>query len=200
MIAQVRGTLIDKGADHVVVEVGGIGYRVTVSLQTLAALPSTGEAARLLTHLQVREDALTLFGFASDEERAAFELCISVQQVGPKLAMSILSILTPQELAAAVARGDHARLQRIPGVGKKTAERLVLELRDKLERAGLSRRAAAPAPVAPPSSQAAAVASALVNLGYRPAEAERAAAEAAEAVPGAQMAELVKKALRRLAE
>jgi Holliday junction DNA helicase RuvA len=198
MIAQLRGELIERGADYVVLDVGGVGYRVAVSLNTLAALPSVGERARLLTHLQVREDAMTLFGFASDEERSAFELCIGVQQVGPKLAMSILSTLDAGELARAVMAGDHARLVRIPGVGKKTAERLVLELRDKLDKAGLLPRPAAP--LRAPAGETQAVASALVNLGYRPAEAARAADEAMAARAGGTVAELIKQALRRLAE
>lgn len=197
MIAQLRGTLIEKTIDRVVVDVGGVGLRVIVSLQTLSELPLTGTAVRLLTHLLVREDALTLYGFLAEEERAAFELCLSVQQVGPKLAMSILSTLTSEQLAAAVRAGDHARLQRIPGVGKKTAERLVLELRDKLDKAGLGPRVVggvvSPARIEP-------AVSALVNLGYRQAEAEKAVELVAAQSPGAPVPELIKKALRALAE
>jgi Holliday junction DNA helicase RuvA len=200
VIAQLRGTVLERGVDHVVLDVGGVGYLVTVSLHTLSALPAAGQTARLFTYLQVREDAMTLFGFATDEERTAFELCISVQQVGPKLAMSILSTLQPAELAAAVAAGDHARLQRIPGVGKKTAERLTLELRDKFEKAGITRRPAVERPAAERSQSAQAVASALVNLGYRAAEATRAAEDAVESAAGAPVADLIKRALRRLAE
>jgi Holliday junction DNA helicase RuvA len=197
MIASVRGKLASKGIDHVIVEVGGVGLRVVVSLQTLAELGGSNVGdTYLLTYLQVREDALTLFGFASESERAAFELCIGVQQVGPKLAMSILSTLTPEELARAVAVEDTARLKRIPGVGQKTAERLVLELRDKFPKAGPS---AAPT-VSQPSGIEAQVISALTNLGYRPSEAQKAAADAQKAAPQASVAELVKRALRALAE
>jgi Holliday junction DNA helicase RuvA len=199
MIAQLRGTLIEKGIEHVVVDVGGVGLRLTVSLQTLADLPATGSPVQLLTYLQVREDALTLFGFGSADERAAFELCIGVQQVGPKLAMSILSTLPPAELAQAVRGGDHARLQRIPGVGKKTAERLALELRDKFDKAGIGPRAA-PANAAAPAPRTDAVVSALVNLGYRPAEAQRAVDDVVAESPGGSVPELIKKALRALAE
>jgi holliday junction DNA helicase RuvA len=203
MIASLRGLILEKGYDHVLVEVGGVGLRVTVSLSTLAALRDTGSEARLLTYLQVREDALTLFGFATPEERLAFEQCISVQQVGPKLAMSILSTLSPSELAAAVRAEDVARLRKIPGVGNKTAERLVLELRDKLDKAGLiaSTRSAQVKPATAAGTTSAQVASALQNLGYKPAEAER-AAESATADASAQLsvAELVKKALRALAD
>ncbi|HZS39934.1 MAG TPA: Holliday junction branch migration protein RuvA [Polyangia bacterium] len=201
MLARLRGTLAEKSIDQVIVDVGGVGFRVAVSLQTLAELPAVGQPVTLLTHLQVREDALTLFGFSTDEERTAFELCIGVQMIGPKLAMNILSSLAPHELGAAVRAGDHARLTRIPGIGKKTAERLVLELRDKVEKVGLGAgprgeaRAQSERPTA--STQ---VASALVNLGYRPADAERAADQACAASAGAPVAELVKRALRSLAE
>ena len=171
-------------------DVGGVGYRVAVSLNTLAALPPVGATATVHTELIVREDSLSLFGFATVDERAAFGLVTGVQGIGPKLAMSILSTLDAGELARAVRDGDHARLVRIPGIGKKTAERLVLELRDKFDRrrGGDARRRRSP------RSQA--VSSALVNLGYKPAEAERAAAEAHKAHPGAGVAELVKAALR----
>lgn len=194
MIALLRGTLVDKGIDHVLVDVGGVGYRVAVSLTTLAALPPVGQTAQLHTELIVRADSLSLVGFASVDERAAFHLVTSVQGIGPKLAMSILSTMEAGALAAAVRAGDHARLTRIPGIGKKTAERMVLELRDKFD--------APPATTAATLEQdgAQAVASALMNLGYKPAEAERAAADAGKAHPGAGVAELVKAALRRLAE
>ena len=193
MIAMLRGVLVDKGIDHVLVDVGGVGYRVAVSLNTLAALPAVGATATVHTELIVREDSLSLVGFATVDERAAFDLVTGVQGIGPKLAMSILSTMEPGELARAVRDGDHARLTKIPGIGKKTAERLVLELRDKF--------AGAPSTTATPKmggSQA--VSSALVNLGYKPAEAERAAAEAGKQHPGAGVAELVKAALRLLAE
>jgi Holliday junction DNA helicase RuvA len=199
MIAQLRGTLVDKGTSDVVVDVGGVGLRLTVSLQTLAELPPVGQAVELRTHLQVREDALTLYGFASERERTAFELCISVQQVGPKLAMSILSTLTPDELAQAVLAEDQARLVRIAGVGKKTAERLLLELRDKVDKAGLAAATQA-TPAARPAAESTVVVSALVNLGYRPAEAARAVDEVTAAHPSGTVPDLIKKALKALAE
>ena len=202
MIASLAGTLAERGLDHVILDVGGVGFRVAVSLQTLAELPQAGQPARLHTHLQVREDALTLFGFASVEERTAFELATSVQGVGPKIAMALLSSLSPAELAIAVKNEDVQRLRRIPGVGQKTAERLVLELRGKFEKAGLSPRAPGDKlPVEKPADKLAQqVASALINLGYKPNEAERAAASAAEASPSASVTDLVKRALRALAE
>jgi Holliday junction DNA helicase RuvA len=197
MIAQLRGTVVEKGIDHVILDVGGVGFRVAVSLNTLATLPSTGQTAQLLTHLVVRinaEDVLLLVGFATADERAAFDLLTGVQGIGPKLAMAVLSTLDAAELARAVRDGDHARLTRIPGIGKKTAERLVLELRDKFA------ASASPAPVAKRGGGTPAVVSALTNLGYKPAEAERAAEKAAAAHPGAGVADLVKAALRILAE
>ena len=190
---------MEKGFDHVVVDVGGVGLRVTVSLQTLAELGPTGGGCALLTHLIVREDALTLYGFSTAEERSAFELCMTVQGVGPKLAMSILSTLSPSELATAVVNEDVARLQRISGVGKKTAERLALELRDKLDKAGLTARPHGVATQVPKTASGPVV-SALVNLGYKPAEAERAVDEVAAAYPTAPVPELIKRALRALAE
>jgi len=193
MIAMLRGALVEKGIDHVLLDVNGVGYRVAVSLNTLAALPPVGNTATVHTELIVREDSLSLVGFATVDERAAFDLVTGVQGIGPKLAMSILSTLEAGELARAVRDGDHARLTRIPGIGKKTAERLVLELRDKFTGAATAATAKRPG-----GSQA--VSSALVNLGYKPAEADRAAAEADKAHPGAGVAELVKAALRILAE
>jgi Holliday junction DNA helicase RuvA len=193
VISHLKGGLAEKGIDHVVIDVGGVGLRVTVSLNTLAELPPTGNAVSLLTHLIVREDALTLYGFSSTAERSAFELCMTVQQVGPKLAMSILSTMSPDELGQAVAAQDVARLQKIPGVGKKTAERLALELRDKFD-------VVAPKVVPLKRPSAAPVVSALVNLGYKPAEAERAVDDVIEKFPAAPVPELIKRALRALAE
>ena len=193
MIAMLRGVLVDKGIDHVLVDVAGVGYRVAVSLNTLAALGPVGSTATVHTELIVREDSLSLVGFATVDERAAFDLVTGVQGIGPKLAMSILSTLDAGELARAVRDGDHARLVRIPGIGKKTAERLVLELRDKIGVASAAATAKRPG-----GSQA--VVSALTNLGYKPGEAERAAADVEKAHPGAGVADLVKAALRTLAE
>jgi Holliday junction DNA helicase RuvA len=199
MIAQLRGTIVDKGIDSVILDVGGVGFRVSVSLNTLATLPTVGHTAQLYTHLAVRinaEEVLLLVGFASVEERTAFDLCTSVQGIGPKLALSILSTLEPRQLAQAVRGGDHGRLTRIPGIGKKTAERLVLELRDKFGEAGSDATAAA----VKRAGGTQAVVSALTNLGYKPNEAERATDEAGKAHPGAPVEQLLKAALRLLAE
>lgn len=202
MIAHLRGVLVEKSLDLVVVDVGGVGYQVTVSMQTLAELPAVGSEVRLKTHLQVREDAHVLFGFAGDLERQVFELCISVSGIGPKLAMAILSALRPEALAEAVLQRDLVKLSRTPGIGKKTAERLVVELRDKFEKLGLGRGGASTTAAAPrPSGVTATVVSALTNLGYRATEAERAADEAVKrlgAASGVSLETIVKEALRVL--
>jgi holliday junction DNA helicase RuvA len=131
MIYRLRGQLVEKDMEGVVVDVGGVGYRTSASSNTLRALPPVGEECVLHTRMVVREDAMLLFGFADREERAAFDSLTTVSKIGPKLALSILSALSPQEVAEAVGRGDIVKLASVPGLGKKTAERLVLELRGK---------------------------------------------------------------------
>ncbi len=131
MIHRLRGQLVEKGMEGVVVDVAGVGYRASTSGTTLRALPSIGEECVLHTRMVVREDAMLLFGFADRGERAAFDSLTTVSKVGPKLALSILSRMEPHEVAEAVGRGDVLKLASVPGLGKKTAERLVLELRGK---------------------------------------------------------------------
>ena len=131
MIYRLRGQLVEKDVEGVVLDVGGVGYRASASSNTLRALPPVGEECVLHTRMVVREDAMLLFGFADREERAAFDSLTTVSKIGPKLALSILSALSPQEVAEAVGRGDIVKLASVPGLGKKTAERLVLELRGK---------------------------------------------------------------------
>jgi Holliday junction DNA helicase RuvA len=203
MIAQLRGTLVEKSFERVVVDVGGVGYAVIVSLQTLAELPAPGREVTLRTHLHVREDAQLLFGFASDLERRAFELCLGVSGIGPKLAMAMLSAMRPEALADAIRRGDLARLSKTPGVGRKTAERLVVELRDRVGKLGAEAAdgAAADADQGTPGrleGVAQTVASALVHLGYRQPEAERAARDSSAGREREPLEVLVKEALRRL--
>ena len=132
MIALVLGEVAVRRADHVVIACGGVGYRLNVSAETLRHVPRVGEPASLTTHLIVRDDALLLYGFATEEERDLFLLLIGVQGVGPKMALAVLSGGPPRELLAAVAAGDSARLQAVPGIGKRTAERIVVELREKV--------------------------------------------------------------------
>ncbi|MDP9456917.1 MAG: Holliday junction branch migration protein RuvA [Actinobacteria bacterium] len=131
MIHRLRGQLAEKDMEGVVVDVGGVGYRASTSSSTLRALPAVGEDCVLHTRMVVREDAMLLFGFAGREERAAFDTLTAISKIGPKLALAILSALSPQEVAEAVGRGDVIKLASVPGLGKKTAERLVLELKGK---------------------------------------------------------------------
>jgi Holliday junction DNA helicase RuvA len=132
MIALLEGRVAVRRADHVVVSCGGVGYRLAVSAETLRHVPRVGEPAVLHTHLIVRDDALLLYGFATEEERDLFMLLIGVQAVGPKMALAVLSGGPPREVLGAVAAGDTARLQAAPGIGKRTAERIVVELREKV--------------------------------------------------------------------
>jgi Holliday junction DNA helicase RuvA len=132
VIALVRGEVAVRRGDHVVVVAGGVGYRLAVSAETLRHVPAVGRTATLHSHLVVREDALALYGFATEEERDLFLALIGVQSVGPKVALAVLSGGAPRELVGAVAAGDVARLQSVPGIGKRTAERIVVELREKL--------------------------------------------------------------------
>ncbi|MEA2281015.1 MAG: holliday junction helicase RuvA [Solirubrobacteraceae bacterium] len=132
MIALVAGEVAVRRADHVVISCGGVGYRLAVSAETLRHVPRVGEEALLHTHLVVRDDALALYGFASEEERDLFLLLIGVQSVGPKMALAVLSGGSPRALLSAVAAGDVARLQAVPGIGKRTAERIIVELREKV--------------------------------------------------------------------
>ncbi len=169
MIAHLRGRLLAKHPNQAVVEAGGVGYDVHISVPTFSELPAAGSEVELFIHTHVREDALALYGFLRPAEKRLFEQLIGVGGIGPKLAITILSGMAADEMVTALRAGDSARLTRIPGIGKKTAERMVLELRDKLE--GL---AAAPtaAPAVTPAEED--VLSALLNLGYSRPAAERA--------------------------
>jgi Holliday junction DNA helicase RuvA len=169
VIAQIHGRLLRKGPQEAIVDVGGVGYRLTIPLSTFYRVGEPGSQVTLLTYTHVREDTLALFGFLTEAEQALFERLIAVSGVGPKLAISVLSGIEAPELAGALRSGDVARLTRIPGVGKKTAERLVVELKDKVQ--DLSSTAA---PSAPGGSTADDLVSALLHLGYSRPEAERA--------------------------
>jgi holliday junction DNA helicase RuvA len=169
MIGHLRGVVLLKSPDELVIEAGGVGYQIIAPISTYASLPEEGMPASLRIYTHVREDALVLFGFATREEKAVFERLITVSGIGPKLAVTVLSGLATADLIGAIRTGDIARLIKIPGVGKKTAERIVLELRDKLT--GIE-QPAAPAPEVGPalSNLERDVLSALVNLGCaRPA-------------------------------
>jgi Holliday junction DNA helicase RuvA len=171
VIAQVRGRLLRKEPQEAVVDVGGVGYRVVIPLSTFYRIGEPGDEVTLLTHTHVREDTLALFGFLTAAEQALFERLIAVSGVGPKLAVSILSGIEAPDLVAALRASDVARLTRIPGVGKKTAERLVLELKDKVQGLAATEEAA---PAGPPAGTAKEdLVSALLHLGYSRPEAER---------------------------
>jgi len=173
MIAHLHGRLIAKHPNQAIVEAGGVGYDVTISVPTFSELPAAPAEVSLHIHTHVREDAIALFGFLRPEEKQLFERLISVSGIGPKLAITILSGMPTPDMVAAIRGNDVARLTRIPGIGKKTAERMVLELRDKLEHFGAT-------PAAPPVSPIEEdVISALMNLGYQRVTAERALAAAA---------------------
>jgi Holliday junction DNA helicase RuvA len=167
MIAHLRGRLIAKHPAQAVVEAGGVGYDVTIAIPTFSDLPATGSEVALHIHTHVRDDAIALFGFLRAGEKQLFERLIQVSGIGPKLAITILSGMPLPDMVGAIRSGDVARLTRIPGIGKKTAERMVLELRDKLAPFGETPAATPASPVEED------VLSALVNLGYQRAAAER---------------------------
>lgn len=200
MIARLAGLLAESAADHAVIDVGGVGYLVQASTRTLAALGPLGGSVMLFTEMQVREDAITLFGFGSAGERDWFRLLTSVQGVGGRVALAILSVLEPEDLSRAVAGGDKAMVARANGVGPKLATRIVNELKDKVGGMALGPAGAAgAAPVAQGGATADAL-SALAHLGFRPAEANAAVAAAAEELgEGASLDALVRLALRKAA-
>ena len=196
MIARLSGILAEIGADTAVIDVGGVGYQLLASARTLDSLGPVGGEVLVLTELQVREDAWTLFGFGSAAERDAFRALTSVQGVGGRLAMAILSALSPDELARAAAQGDTAMIGRANGVGPKLAARIANELKDKLGPAGLGGGAAVPR-----QGAAADALSALANLGFKPAEASAAVNAAQDELgPDAGLDALVRVALRKAAK
>ncbi|MGN6871375.1 MAG: Holliday junction branch migration protein RuvA [Solirubrobacteraceae bacterium] len=192
MIALVSGTVAVRRGDHVVVDCGGVGYRLSVSAETLRHVPAVGKQVLLHTHMVVRDDALLLYGFATEEERELFLMLIAVQSVGPKVALAVLSGGPPRDLLRALAAGDTARLQAAPGVGKRTAERIIVELREKV---------GATAPIAVAVVGAGDGASddprtlardGLIGLGYTPLEVD----ELLDGAEGEQPEDLIAHALR----
>ncbi len=197
MIGSIRGTLLEKHSPELLVDVGGLGYELLAPLTTFIQLPETGGQVQLYTHLVVREDAHTLYGFASQRERSLFRELIKVNGVGPKLALTILSGIDADEFAQLVRDGDTKALVRLPGIGKKTAERLLIEMRDRLAQWQGDTVAAAPATAGtqPRNARLAEAESALVALGYKPQEASRmVAAVDGEAITSSE--ELIRLALR----
>lgn len=198
MIGWLSGKVVQAVPDRLILDVGGVGYLVAIPLSTYYELQKAdpGATIRLYIHTHVREDALALYGFWSEREKELFERLIAVSGIGPRLAQVVLSGMAPDELIAALAAGDVARLVRIPGVGKKTAERMVVELRDKLQ-TWAAQLPAARATAGSAGSDTDLVA-ALVNLGYKPSLAEGAVGAARKEAPEAAFHELLRLALRRL--
>ncbi len=204
MIAWLEGTLREKTPVRVVVDVNGVGYELHVSLSTFAELPDTGKTVSLHVHTIAREDALLLYGFASPYEKKVFELLLRANRVGPRLAQTILSGIAPDRLIAALRDGEVSALRGIPGVGAKTGERMVVELRERAAEIGAAEGAEAAGHSAGDADGSVAlsdqVLSALVNLGYPRAHAERVVVAAVEeAGDGADIESLIRIALRRLA-
>jgi holliday junction DNA helicase RuvA len=195
MIAHLRGRLLAKHPNQAVVETAGVGYDVTITIPTFSDLPGLGSEVALHIHTHVREDQIALYGFLRPAEKQLFEKLITVSGIGPKLAITILSGMPADEMVGSIRHNDIARLTRIPGIGKKTAERMVLELRDKLPPAG------AEIPAAPPiTAMEEDVLSALMNLGYQRPTAERALAQAAKNGKEESFEALFRNALAALAK
>jgi Holliday junction DNA helicase RuvA len=188
MIALLSGSVAVRRGDHVVVDTGGVGYRLAVSAQTLRRVPAVGERVVLHTHLVVRDDALALYGFATEEERELFLMLLGVQSVGPKVALAVLSGGPPRELLSALAAGDGARLQAVPGIGKRTAERIIVELREKVG-ASLPEGAIQISRSDDPVSLAR---QGLLELGYGPQEAD----QLLDGLSGERPEDLITEALR----
>jgi Holliday junction DNA helicase RuvA len=188
MIALVSGKVAVRRADHVVIDCGGVGYRLAVSAETLRRVPAVGHEVALHSHLVVRDDALALYGFATEEERELFLMLLGVQSVGPKVALAVLSGGPPRELLAALAAGDSARFQAVPGIGKRTAERIIVELREKVGSA-LPEDAISVTRADDPRGLAR---EGLIGLGYSPAEAD----ELLDGITGDQPEDLIAQALR----
>ncbi len=197
MIAFLRGTLLEKHPNQVILETGGVGYDVQIPVSTYSALPGEGAPVNLRIHTHVREDAIALFGFFTAEEKALFEKLISVSGIGPKLGITVLSGLATGDLIAAIRQNEVARLVRIPGVGKKTAERMVLELKDKLDGMGGGAGVATRTPEATPPLSAVEqdVLSALMILGGARPNAESALKKATAALPDAEFEPLFRRAM-----
>jgi Holliday junction DNA helicase RuvA len=192
MIAHLRGVLLEKRPNQAIVEAGGVGYDVSIPVSTYSALPEPGAEVRLRIHTHLREDSLSLYGFASEDEKILFERLITVSGIGPRLAITVLSGLPIAELYAAIRAGAVERLVRIPGVGKKTAERIVLELREKLPLPAATREAVAPGAVSAVEQD---VLSALINLGCTAAAAEAAVRKARAAGVREEFEPLFRRAL-----
>jgi len=197
MIALLTGRLAHKSPDAIILDVNGVGYRVQIPFSTYYELPEEGKTVSLSIYTHVKEDAISLFGFRTVVEKEFFQLLISVSGIGPKMARDILSNIQPEELAAAIVQGNLVRLSAIPGIGKKTAERLVLELKEKVRKMDVAPPARETAPSEAPPEVADDVASALVNLGYKEAVVRKVLAEMT-IEPGASTETVLRQALKIL--
>jgi len=198
LIAQLQGALAEKQISHVVVDVGGVGYRVFITTNCFYALPEPPEAVTLLIHTVVREDAFHLYGFLTELERRLFALLLSVSGIGPKNALAALSGFTAEDLLAAIAANDGKKISKVPGIGKKTAERIVVDLSDKAAALMQEAKVEPSRPVTVSNVDQDAV-SALINLGYREAAAEQAVAAARhEAGEQASLEDIIRAALKRM--
>ncbi len=196
MIAHLRGTLLEKTPNQIIVDVQGVGYDVIIPVSTFSALPDTGAEVRLRIHTHVREDAIVLFGFHSPAEKLLFEKLISVSGIGPKLGITILSGLATADLVSSIRNGQVDHLVRIPGVGKKTAERMVLELRDKLDNVSVGLPASSEERAAPAMTEIEQdVLSALINLGCNRPSAEAAIRKAKAGGIGVEFEPLFRRSL-----
>ena len=195
MIGLLRGRLLEKRPNQVILDVGGVGYLVAIPLSTFAAMGELHAEVTLLIHTHVREDTLSLYGFLSQREKHFFELLLGASGVGPSLALKILSGMNVDELVPAIRTGDLAKLTKIPGVGRKTAERMVVELKDKLE--AVTIEAEKPAPASPAGVEAD-VKSALINLGYDERSADAAVAEGKREAGASNFEKLLRSALGTL--
>ena len=200
MIAHIQGLLHSKSPEYLIIDVDGIGYQVQVPLSTFYDLPDVGNSVALHIHTHVREDALQLYGFQSPEEKALFVRLMSIAGIGPRLAVNILSGITPAELAESLSQGNLARLISIPGVGRKTAERIMVEMRDKLPTLAVDHGVTVPARTAATGAMMEDALSALLNLGYKKGMAQRAIDQAQQRLQGEMTLErLLKESLRELA-
>jgi Holliday junction DNA helicase RuvA len=199
MIAHLKGVLFKKTTQSIIINVGGVGYEVSVPLSTFYSLPETDENVSLQIHTHVKDDSLTLFGFNTSLEKALFLMLVSVSGIGPKLSVNILSGMGPQDLLEAIAQGDVMRLQAIPGIGKKTAERIALELKDRASKA-LGEMDISPMPVSRGKDRVIIedALSALLNLGYSPKSAKMAIERAKSRVKEMTLEGLIRDALRIL--
>jgi Holliday junction DNA helicase RuvA len=201
VIGRLEGVLRDRTPTRVVIDVAGVGYDVLIPLSTFAALPDAGKTVALRIHTHMREGSIQLFGFASEAERAAFELLLRASRVGPRLAQTVLSGIAPEELLRAVREGDAALLRRVPGVGAKVADRILVELRDRADELALvvDSAGATPRPGDEPGGPRDQAVSALLNLGYPKNQAERVLADCAEEIGAdASIEAFVRAALKRL--